>query len=112
MSYAEAFAEAMADKGVPVDASVVPEQEVVNSDLDALSAWLSSLDEDTHAAIDLVTAENPIKAGLADPSVGIVQAIGPLLAAFDAASASIPISTSVDMLTDASATAAANVNNA
>jgi|SRR5947209_8219450 hypothetical protein len=112
MSYTEAFATAMAGKGVPVDASVVPEQEAVNSDLDALGAWLSSLDEDTHAAIDTVTAENPIKAGLADQSVGIVQAIGPLLAAFDDQPASISISTALEMLTAASAEAAANVNNA
>ena len=112
MSYTEAFAEAMASKGVPIDASVIPEQEAVDSDLDALDAWLSSLDEDTHAAIDMVTAENPIKAGLANQSVGIVQAIGPLLAAFDSQPASISISTALEMLKDASATAAANVNNA
>jgi hypothetical protein len=112
MSYAEAFAEAMAGKGVPVDASVVPDQEAVNSDLDALRAWLSSLDEGTRAALDLVTAKKPIKAGLADQSVGIVQTIGPLLAAFDSQPAPISISTALEMLTDASAKAAVNANDA
>ena len=111
MSYQETFAETMAGKGVPVDADMVPEQEAVNSDLNALSAWLNSLDENTHAAIDLVTAENPIKSGLADPSVSIVQAIGPLLAAFDTKPASISISTALEMLMDASTQAAANVDN-
>ena len=111
MSYSQAFAEIMAGKGVPVDAATVPEQEAVNSDLEALGAWLNSLDEDTHAAIDLVTAENPVKYGLADPSVGIVRAIGPLLAAFDAKAASLSISTALGMLMDASTQAATNVDN-
>jgi hypothetical protein len=107
MTYEDAFAAAMAKVGMQVDAQAVPEQSLVDADLGKLGDWLGSLEQQTRDAIDQVTAENPVKAGLADRSVGIVGAIGPLLAAYDAQPASLSVSTALEQLRAASTEAAA-----
>jgi hypothetical protein len=106
LPYEEAFAQVMSDSGIAVDPGIVPSQDAVDADLAQMGDWLGSLEADTRAAIDQVTAENAVQAGLADGSVGIVQAIGPLLEAFDAQPEPLSISTTHQMLAAASAQAA------
>jgi polysaccharide deacetylase 2 family uncharacterized protein YibQ len=96
MSFSESFAQILAQSGIEVDSNVIPDRQEVLSDLDSLQAWLSSLEEDTQAAIDDVTAANPIRAQLAD--AGIVQSIKPILAAFDDQSSSISISAALGIM--------------
>jgi hypothetical protein len=105
--YADAMSAALASRGISVAAADMPTQDSVDADVQSLRDWLSSLDGDTRGAIDQVTGENAVKAGLADPSVGIVSAIGPILAAFDAAPESISISAATDTIAAASSEAAA-----
>ncbi len=69
--------------GVSISSNIVPSATAIQADIKALTSWLRSLDEGTRQAIEEATADNPIKAGLADPKVGIVTSIGPILAAFD-----------------------------
>lgn len=106
MTYEEEFAQILSDQGLSVDASIVPGQDSVDADLQQLSGWLGGLEQASKDAIDEVTADNPVKAGLADPSVAIVSSIGGILAAFDAQAAAISISSALDTLTSASAQAA------
>lgn len=108
MSYEEAFASLLTERGVPLSAEAVPSQEAVDADLESMASWLESLEPDTHLAMDEVTGENAIQAGLADPSVGIVISIGPILEAFDSQPESISISTTLEMLKEISAAAAGN----
>lgn len=111
--FADDFVTALSASGVSISADIVPTQDALNSDLTQLQSWLSSLDDDTHQAIDEVTAGNPIKAGLADPSVAIVTSIGPILSAFDDLPASLSISVAFQQISDAALqAAAANLPNA
>ncbi|MFD9353868.1 hypothetical protein [Streptomyces sp. NPDC060031] len=107
MSYQEEFATAMASQGVAIDAGMVPDQATVDNDLNQLSDWLTSLETDTLAAIDRVTADFPVKAHLADPSVGVAPNLGALLQAFDNLESSIPVSSTLNMMRAASTQAAA-----
>jgi hypothetical protein len=113
--YSDDFVAALsaAATGINISSDVVPTQDAVESDLTQLQNWLNSLDDDTHQAIDLVTADNPIKAGLADPNVGIVTSIGPILSAYDNLAASLSISMVYTQLANADTqAAAANTPNA
>jgi hypothetical protein len=111
--YSDDFVAALSASGISISSDLVPSQDAVESDLAQLKSWLDNLDDDTHQAIDLVTAENPIKAGLADPSVGIVTSIGPILSALDSQPQSLSISASYNLLSGAdSQAAAANAPNA
>lgn len=105
--YADALSNALAADGITVAAQDVPSQQDVDGDVTGLQTWLGSLDDNTRQGIDLVTAESPVKAGLADPSVGIVSSIGPILSGFDNAAASISISKAVELIAAASSQAAA-----
>ena len=106
MPYEEAFADLLTNRGVPLSADAVPSKEAVDADLKRLARWLESLEPDTHLAMDEITGENAIQAGLADPSVGIVKTIGSILEAFDSQPESISISTVLEMLSEISAAAA------
>ena len=102
MAFQDSFSANLAAVGVPVDPSLVPDRATLDADLDALASWLFSLEDETRSAIDDVTASNMIQAMLADKSVGIVSAIGPVLAGFDEQPSSIAISTSLEMMRTAS----------
>jgi len=102
MTYADEFARLLNERGIPVDAAVVPDKEFVDADVQVVREWLALLEENTRAAIDEVTAENAVQAGLGDPQVAIVGAIGPVLAAFDSQPESISITVSIDMIARAS----------
>src|SRR5262249_49728258 len=82
----------LAQAGITIDASTIPDQESLSQGLDGLASWFNSLDVDNQAAFDLVTGDQPVKAGLADPNVNIAPNLGPLLQAIDLLQASIPIS--------------------
>ncbi|HWK47891.1 MAG TPA: hypothetical protein VNT30_24425 [Stellaceae bacterium] len=101
MSFQDGFTQSLNQAGISIDASLIPDQSSVSSDLDSLQTWLASLEPDTMTAIDQVSGENPVKAGLADPSVAIVSAIGPVLKAVDAAPAAFSISATLAMLRQA-----------
>ena len=105
--YADAMSTALSSHGISVAAEDVPTQDAVDADVQQLRDWLASLDDDTRAGIDQLTGENAVQAGLADPTVGIVSSIGPILAAFDAAPESISISAATDTIAAASSEAAA-----
>lgn len=105
MAFQESFANILSQSGIIVDASLVPDRQSVLSDVDTVATWLSSLEIDTKEAIDSVTADEPIKAGLADGSVGIVNSIGSILEAFDSAEASISISSATDIIRSAAESA-------
>ncbi|MDH6284042.1 hypothetical protein [Prescottella agglutinans] len=110
--YSEEFSVAMESAyGLHVSSELVPALDAVESDLQALGDWLATLEEDAHAAIDEVTAENGVMAGLADASVSIVTNIGALLEVFDTQPESISVSTALEMLTAASTEAVAKEPN-
>lgn len=98
MAFADSISEQLSTSGINVGADLIPSREIFSSDLDSLASWLASLDEGTRAATDQITGDNPVKAIFADPEVGIVSAIGPILAAFDAAAATFSIIAVLDML--------------
>jgi len=101
MPFQDAFAQALNNAGISIDAGAIPDQGAVASDLDAFQVWLASLEPDTLAAIDQVAGENPVKAGLADPSVAIVAGIGPVLAAVDAVPSAFSMSATLELLRQA-----------
>ena len=107
MTFAEEFVEQLQNAGVPVPAESVPEREVLDRGLQSIQNWIGSLDENTQAALDEVTADFPVKAGLANDNVGIAPDLGGFLAAIDQLQASFPISTIVSSAVTASAAAAA-----
>ncbi len=96
MPFQEDFANALNDFGITVDSSVIPSQDVLQNGLDSLSEWLSSLEDETRAAADEVTADFPVKFGLADAEVNIAPGLSDLLKAFDDLPASLSISTILD----------------
>lgn len=106
-TYADAFVAALAQQGATVSADQVADSSAVDADVQNARDWLGTLDDTTRQAIDEVTADNQIKVGLADPSVGIVQSIGPVLSAIDTTNTSISISAAMDMIATASQQAAA-----
>ena len=92
MAFSDDYAQCLSRAGISVDASVVPDSDTLSQSLEQLAAWFNSLDSVTQTAFDEVTADQPVKAGLADPTVGIAPNLGPLLAAVDQLHASISIS--------------------
>jgi hypothetical protein len=96
MAFSDDFASALSNAGIPIDASVVPTQDVLQSGLNSLSEWLNSLDEGTRSAVEEVTADFPIKFGLSDPLVNIAPGLSDLLAACDSLQTSLSISTILD----------------
>jgi hypothetical protein len=96
MAFADDFAQALQASGINIDASKIPSQDVLQASLNSLQTWLGSLDSDTKSAADEVTADFPVKAGLADPTVNIAPGLSDLLTAADGLSESLSISSLVD----------------
>jgi hypothetical protein len=92
MAFADDYVQCLSQAGITVDVSVIPDSDTLSQGLGQLATWFNSLDGATQAAFDEVTADQPVKAGLADPTVGIAPNLGPLLQAVDQLQASISIS--------------------
>jgi hypothetical protein len=92
MAFAEDFAQALRDSGIKLDSSELPSQDDIQTGLDRLQSWLDSLEPDTKLAADEVTADLPVKAGLADPEVGIAPGLSIILRAADQAPVTLSIS--------------------
>jgi hypothetical protein len=92
MAFADDYVQCLSQAGITVDVSVIPDSDTLSQGLGQLATWLNSLDSATQAAFDEVTADQPVKAGLADPTVGIAPNLGALLQAVDQLQASISIS--------------------
>jgi hypothetical protein len=92
MAFAEDFAQALRDSGIRLDSSELPSQDDIQTGLDRLQSWLDSLEPDTKLAADEVTADLPVKAGLADPEVGIAPGLSIILRAADQAPVTLSIS--------------------
>jgi hypothetical protein len=93
MDFKEDFANALNDLSISVDASVIPSEDEVQTGLDSLSQWLSSLEEGTRPVVEEITK---VKFGLAEPTVNIAPGLSDLLHACDALEASLSISTILD----------------
>jgi hypothetical protein len=92
MPFAEDFAQALQNSGISVDGSELPSEDDIQTGLDGLQSWLESLEPATKLAVDEVTADFPVKAGLADPEVGIAPGIEAVLRAADQAPITLAIS--------------------
>ncbi len=92
MPFAEDFSQLLRDSGIDVDATQIPSQDDIQSGIDGLQVWLDSLEPDTKSAADGVTADFPVKAGLADPQVDIASGLGSVLFAADNSPVTLDIS--------------------
>ena len=89
MSFQDAFASELVRAGIPIEASAVPEREVLVGDLESMESWLNDLDDDTRAGVDEMVADDSVKFALADSSDPIAPNLGSLFAAIDVAGLSI-----------------------
>jgi hypothetical protein len=96
MAFQDDFASALTNLGIPVDASVIPSQDVLQTALDSLATWLNSLDDVTRSTVDSVTGDFPVKFGLSDPTVNIAPGLSDLLKKCDNLNLDLPISTILD----------------
>ena len=96
MDFKEDFANALNDLSISVDAFVIPSEDELQTGLNSLSQWLSSLEEGTRSAVDEITADFKVKFGRAEPTVNIAPGLSDLLHACDALEASLSISTILD----------------
>jgi hypothetical protein len=92
MPFAEDFAQALQNSGISLDASELPSEEDIQTGLDGLQSWLESLEPATKLAVDEVTADFPVKAGVADPEVSIAPSLQAVLRAADQAPVTLAIS--------------------
>jgi hypothetical protein len=59
--FAEDFARCLAESSVSVEPGAIPPPELLAQGLERLGEWISSLDDNTKAALDEVTADFPAK---------------------------------------------------
>lgn len=101
MAFADSFVEQIRQSGIMVNPTDVGDRPSMQTDIDNLIQWQQALEGDTREAIDQLTAENPVKQAFADPEVAIVASLGPVLAACDAAPASISITDAIGIISGA-----------
>ncbi len=104
MAFSDDFASCLASAGINIAASDIPDQQTLQSGLQKLQNWISSLDAVTGSALDEVTADFKVKAGIADPSVNIAPELSGLLRAADGLPVGLGISTLVQRCADCLAT--------
>jgi len=98
MAFEDDLAQCLQGAGIDVEAGTIPSQDAVAAALDRLQGFLNSLDDTTRKTLDQVTADFPVKQGLADPSVGVAPELADFLQACDEIQASLSISAIVDQL--------------
>lgn len=83
MAFQDDFSAFLSRSGVSLDAADAPTQDLLAEGLRKLSAFIGSLDVVTASALEEISADFPIKALLADPSVNIAPELGSVFRAFD-----------------------------
>lgn len=83
MAFADDFVQCMSQYGVSVDASAVPDADLLRQALEYAQQWFYSLDQGMQAGFDAASTDDPASILLADPSVNAAPAIPDILHAFD-----------------------------
>jgi hypothetical protein len=97
MGFAEDFSQCLADAGIPIDSSAIPERADLELGLNALTEWVDSLEDPTREALDEVTGEFSVQVGIAE--VDIAPTLRSLLEAIDGIDNVVPISTLMETST-------------
>jgi hypothetical protein len=86
MAFADEFVQCMSQYGVTIDASAVPDADLLRQSLEYAQQWFYSLEQGMQTGFDAASTDERASILLADPSVNAAPAIPDILHAFDSAS--------------------------
>ena len=83
MPFVDKFVTFMNERGIPIDATVVPEPEVIETALNNVQFWWDELNSDVREGFDEGSEEFAVCFVLAEPEINVAPELSGILQSFD-----------------------------